>query len=605
MSATAPARLGVWFAWGAAGWMAMSPGCDSGSPDGDGPPDSPTDTPLSLTLASPDPGEPDRTNDVGISGADPGATITVWTGTSLGSSPAGECTVGIAEATELASVVADAEGSATFTMDVPAAASGSTEHLQAVAVDGCVTSPVLAHTWTVREWVGTWNPEVADIVFSGGEPGAVFGSRLSVTGDGDNSGLPDLAVGAPHHGDDGHGSVFAWYDPQPGDHASGVDHDLELMGEVDSWAGWGLQWVGDVDLDGDSDLMVGAPWDSTNGSQAGVAYLVLMPRTGDLELLASADAALFGVDAGGHAGGRISPADDADGDGRPDLWIGAFEENSSSGVLYLVSGTVRGSTNLPDVALAAIGGEMPGDRVGTTVVPAGDLDGDGTPDLVVGASGSDRNGADAGAAFVFTEPVAGIVQLADSDAVILGDVAGDLAGSFVALLGDLDGDGLVDLGIHAEGDSEGAPFSGAVSIASPPTSGDVALNDITTLKVLGEGENDAAGSHLATCDVDGDTYTDFVASAPEVAAEGGLYNAGAVYLFYGPLPTGVVTMSTADATFIGAEDRSKVGQDVGCVDLDADGLDDMVVGAEAEDTDYGNTTGALYVLEGRARLIMR
>jgi hypothetical protein len=340
--------------------------------------------------------------------------------------------------------------------------------------------------------------------------------------------------------------------------------------------------------------------------EAGVVYLVLMPRSGDLDLLETADAALFGIDEKGKAGGQLFPADDADGDALPDLWIGAFEQSASAGVLYLVPGTVRGSADLPDVALAAIGGESPGDRVGTSLVTGRDLDDDGANDLLVGVSGNDINGLDAGAAFLLSLPVTGIVDLADAKAAILGDVPGDLAGSVLAPLGDLDGDGSVDIGVHAEGDSEGAPFSGAVSITTVPASGEVALADITSLKLVGEGENDAAGSHMTSCDVDHDGITDFVLTAPEAAGNGeGLYNSGKVHLLYGPLPTGVVTVSDADANFIGAEDRSKVGQDIGCVDLDADGFDDMVIGAEAEDTEFGNTTGALYVLEGRPRLTGR
>ncbi len=609
VSANVPGWLSA-MAWCVAS-LAM-PGCaddpqDWDDSDATDSTDTDTEPPVTLALSAPEPGEPDRPNDMTITGADPGAAITVWTGTSPGTTPAGACSVDIAAATELASVVADATGSATFTTDVPAVAGATTDHLQAVATDSCVLSPVVTHTWSVREWVGTWNPEVADQLFEGGEPGAVFGSRVSVGGDGDGSGIPDLAVGAPHAGeppdDVGRGAVFVWYDPQPGDHVSGVDHDLRLIGEVGSWAGWGLQWIGDVDLDGDTDLMVGAPWDSTNGTQAGVAYLVLMPRTGDVDVLTAADATLFGTDVGGHAGGQLFPGDDADGDGLPDLWIGAFEENGGSGVLYLVSSAVRGTADLPDVALAIVGGEAPDDRVGTSLVTPGDLDADGTPDLLIGASGNDRGGLDVGAVFLLPRPVGGIVPLDDANAVILGDVPGDRAGSTIATLGDLDGDGLEDFAIHAEGDSEGYYFSGAVSIATPPTTGEVRLADITRLKLLGEGTDDAAGAHVAACDIDGDGMDDLLVSAQRSAAEEGLYNAGRVHVFYGPLPTGSVTLSSSAATFVGAEDRSRVGQDVGCLDLDSNGLDDMVIGAEAEDTiTGGNTAGSVYVLEGRARL---
>jgi hypothetical protein len=152
---------------------------------------------------------------------------------------------------------------------------------------------------------------------------------------------------------------------------------------------------------------VGAPYNDAGGARAGAAYLVLGSATpGDLALSA-ANATFSGEAAYDDAGDSVSGAGDVDGDGFDDLLVGARYNDANgidAGAAYLVLGSATPGDLTLSAADAKYSGEAAYDYAGYSVSGAGDVDGDGLDDLVVGAYGDDAGGASAGAAYLVLAP---------------------------------------------------------------------------------------------------------------------------------------------------------------------------------------------------------
>jgi hypothetical protein len=287
------------------------------------------------------------------------------------------------------------------------------------------------------------------------EAGAALGQAVAGGMDMDGDGGTDLLLGAPG-ASAARGAVYLV--DQSGDVAeASTRFDGALPGER---AGATIALPGDVDGDGLDDLAVGAPGRDGAGVGAGAAYLLLGPRTGFVSLTA-ADTTLLGVTAGDAAGSALAAAGDVDGDGLADLLVGAPHADDSAaegGAAYLVLGPLgTGHVDL-DGSEAVFAGDFEGILVGSSVAGAGDVDADGFDDVVLGAPGLEDSGAAVGAAYLLLGPVTGRACTCGSDAKLYGAADGDLAGSAVAGLGDVDGDGFGDLLIGAPGGGAGVGF---------------------------------------------------------------------------------------------------------------------------------------------------
>ena len=236
------------------------------------------------------------------------------------------------------------------------------------------------------------------------------------------------------------------------------------------------------------------------GSYSGAAYLVLgasLDGTRELDL-SLADTKFIGEATGDQAGVSVAGAGDVDGDGLDDLLIGAYQEGSGgsgAGATYLVLGASLGSTSF-DLSSAdyKFVGESSDDRSGQDVAGAGDVDGDGLDDLLIGAYYEDSGGSGAGAAYLVLASSlgsSGSMNLSAADYKFIGEESGDAAGRSVSTAGDVDGDGLDDLLISAYLEDDGSDSRGATYIILASSLGrlqpPISISCNADYKLVGEG----------------------------------------------------------------------------------------------------------------------
>lgn len=313
--------------------------------------------------------------------------------------------------------------------------------------------------------------------------------------------------------------------------------------------------------------------------------------------LSEAAATLTGWTAGERAGYALAGGQDADGDGLPDVIVGAFGNDSGgtdAGAVYLLVGDTLGTVSL-STADSILIGEAAGDCAGAAVSSPGDVDGDGISDVLVGAYASDASGSAAGASYLVLGGVSGTRSLSTADARLLGESADDGAGIGVAGAGDVDGDGLADLLVGAWGVDDSGGQSGIAYVLLGAPSGDVDLG-AADARLVGQSGGDEAGYAVAGAgDTDADGFADVLVGAPSRDASG--TDSGAAYLVRGPV-SGTLSLSAANAVFTGEAASDAAGIAVaGVGDTNGDGFDD--VGIAANRADGGASDGgAVYLLVG-------
>ena len=328
------------------------------------------------------------------------------------------------------------------------------------------------------------------------DKGDQFGSAVADPGDLEADGVGDLAVGAPFDDDDGkdRGAVWMLFMDDNGR----VDQEQKISSDAGDFAGnlddddlFGSALAGIDDLDGDAafDLAVGAPGDDENGPDRGgiwILFLDIEGRVRQEQKIAEGEGGFDGdLDDDDRFGSAVAAIGDVNGDGITDLAVGAPNDDDGSNdagavwILFMrMDGTVDAWQKVSD-SEGSFGGSLDAeDHFGAAVAGIGDLDDDGIPDLVVGVPGGDKSGTDRGEVWVLFLDSEGKVRdeqrIADSDGGFEGALADDDSfGSAVANVGDLNGDGIPDLGVGAPNDDDGAANAGAIWILIMKTDGRV------------------------------------------------------------------------------------------------------------------------------------
>lgn len=395
---------------------------------------------------------------------------------------------------------------------------------------------------------GPFTLSAADGIFWGEVDGDLTGHMVAGAGDVDGDGRADLLVTAPGRDD---GVAYLLAGP-----AAGMSSPALAMATIVGFeeAYW-FRWLtaaqgGDLDGDGYDDLLFGN--NDTMPDDLGMVWSVLGPVTGLYDLL-SADARLTGDDEGDEAGASIAGEVDANEDGWRDLLVGSPR------------GDAPGVNSLLGSCSSSEEEELPGE-VGMSV---------GFASLMLG-------------------PISGDMRLSDADARLVGEDGGDGAGRSVSSPGDLNGDGLDDLLIGAPGNCEGGISSGAAYVVLSPILGEHSLTDADQ-KWTGPSSGNNAGSKVTGAgDVLGDGSLDLLITALHGSSVGYSYR-GRVYLVTEP-GEGTMSLGAAHASYAGETTDAGAGSSIaGVEDIDADGYDDLMIGAPYDESAvyliFGPVTG--------------
>ncbi|MCB9743766.1 MAG: FG-GAP repeat protein [Alphaproteobacteria bacterium] len=441
-------------------------------------------------------------------------------------------------------------------------------------------------------------------------PAAVDSEWLRIDGDGDaplhgaiaargdltGDGVIDLVVGSR----DGQGSQYGsgvallFAGPLEG-RLDPDDAAFRLMGEYGGDEAGADVAVGDVDGSGEADVIVGAP---LGFNEQGAVYIALGPVTEDLELaLSTSVIELYGVTNGDELGEAVL-LEDLNDDGADDLLLGAPGVDGGEGAVYFVEGPLaRRDYRVDDVHSGVLGIGLSGARLGAQIEPAGDVDGDGRADLLLGAPDLYAySGAIQGMGFLITEPPVGDVRVDQDFRASFGNTSRVAIGFAEALVGagDVDGDGYADVLITAPDVDDGPNTSAGQAWLIP---GDhlrrlngeaVAHQGDAVATILGGSDNWRLGASAhSPGDLNGDGRAELLIGAPGYRPSN--REVGAMLLFEGPLE-GSLGFEDASYTFEGITSGTELGAHVSSVgDLNGLGLPELVVAAPADD-------GSLFLL---------
>lgn len=361
------------------------------------------------------------------------------------------------------------------------------------------------------------------------------------------------------------------------------------------FVGGSVAIAGDVNADGYADVVVGAHGVNT---LVGAAYVFSGKDFAGIVDSSAAIAVLNGTAPNGFFGSAVSGAGDVNNDGYADVIIGANNADAGIGAAYVFSGKNLSGTLDTTSTLATVNGTSPNGSLGTSVSGIGDINGDHFDDVIIGA---DQANGTTGSVYIFNgETLSGNKTANEAVATINGLAAGDKFGDSVSGTGDVNGDGRVDLIVGAAGVTVGAnAFAGAAYLFGADTLEGTKDAGAAFATLNGSSANDFLGRSVSGAgDVNNDNYNDVIVGAWGVDV-GGNNDAGAAYIFSGNGLTGVKNTTAALATVNGLFAGDSLGSALsGAGDVNADGFDDVIIGAFSADIGGIANVGGAYIFGG-------
>ncbi|MFZ1453351.1 MAG: FG-GAP-like repeat-containing protein, partial [Ferruginibacter sp.] len=417
---------------------------------------------------------------------------------------------------------------------------------------------------------------------------ARMGSSVSSAGDVNGDGYSDVIVGAYfyNNGQAGEGAFYVYHGS-----AIGINTTPALMLESNQ-VGWqmglSVSTAGDVNGDGFSDIIVGAPLYSSGETSEG-AFLVYH---GSASGINSTPATFVESNLGGSCrlGFSVSTAGDINGDGYSDVIVGAngyANGQALEGAMYVYLGSASG---INTASLVIVETNVASAQFGWSVAPAGDINGDGFSDVIASASRYSNGQSFEGAFYVYHGSASGINIIANAS--VESNLASAFLGTSVDGAGDVNGDGYSDVIVGANSYANGQSGEGAAFIYYGSGSG-ISTTPATSLE--SNAVNAFMGNSVSCIgDINADGYSDVA-----VGVDGygnGEANEGAAFIYFGAV-TGISTIPT---TIIESNQAAaNMGSVSSAGDVNGDGYSDLVVGA-SQFSDGELREGAAFVYHGSA-----
>ncbi len=414
----------------------------------------------------------------------------------------------------------------------------------------------------------------ANTLLQGFQAQARLGFSVASAGDVNGDGYSDVIVGAPGYDDNqpDQGAAFLFTGSSTGLSPLGFPYFGDAIQGAEF--GWSVSSAGDVNGDGYSDVVVGSSRYSNGETNEGAIYIFYGSAGG----LSNSSTKIESNQSAASFGGTVASAGDINGDGYSDVIVGAFNYKlppnpDTDGAAFVFTGSANGIIIVASDTLAVASPNTSAGQFGLSVSSAGDVNGDGFSDVIVGSKYYFEQGSNfLGAAFVYHGSQTGLPK--SPSLMLPGKTIENPFAEYVSSAGDLNGDGFSDVLVSDNASVYvyyGAPDGSGISLQS-----EKALNYINT-------------SMTCAGDVNADGYSDIII--------GNHYfdnNSGRTLVFHGS-KTGVVT--TAKSVINGDQAVGRLGMSVASAgDVNGDGFSDIIIGASEYDKMAANANDGIAVV---------